>query len=126
MAGVIGVSNIMLVIVRERTHEIGIQRAIGATPKKIITQILSESIVLTTMAGYLGLVMAMGLLEGVSLMLVKMAEDPNNTVVLKNPQITLATGLVSLFVLIIGGAFAGFLPALRAVKMKTIDALRDE
>lgn len=125
-AGVIGVSNIMLVIVRERTHEIGIQRAIGATPRKIVTQILSESIVLTTLAGYLGLVLAMGVLEGVSYMLVKMAEDPNKTVVLKNPQITLAVGLASLFVLILGGAFAGFLPAMRAVRMKTIDALRDE
>ena len=126
MAGVIGVSNIMLVIVRERTHEIGIQRALGATPRKVITQILSESIVLTTLAGYAGLVLAMGLLEGVSVIMEKMAEDPNKTVVLKNPQISLGVGIASLLVLIMGGAFAGLLPAQRAVRMKAIDALRDE
>lgn len=126
IAGVIGVSNIMLVIVRERTHEIGIQRALGATPFKVITQILSESIVLTIIAGYVGLVLAMGLLEGLSMVLTKMAEDPNNTVVLKNPQISLAVGVASLVILILGGAFAGWLPARRAVRMKPIDALRDE
>ena len=125
-AGVIGVSNIMLVIVRERTHEIGIQRAIGATPRKIITQILAESVVLTTLAGYVGLFLAMMLLEGVSKILEKMAENPDNTVVLQNPQISFTAGVVSLLILIIGGAFAGLLPAYRAVKMKAIDALRDE
>lgn len=125
-AGVIGVSNIMLVIVRERTHEIGIQRALGATPKTVIMQILSEAIVLTIAAGYLGMVIAMGLLEGATVILEKMAENPDNTVVLKNPQISLVVGLVALLVLVIGGAIAGALPAYRAVKMKTIDALRDE
>ncbi|MFB6319162.1 ABC transporter permease [Saccharicrinis sp. FJH54] len=125
-AGVIGVSNIMLVIVRERTHEIGIQRAIGATPAKIITQILSESIVLTTIAGYVGLFLAMMLLEGVSYGLEKAAENPDNTIVLQNPQISFGVGIASLIILIIGGALAGLLPAYRAVKMKAIDALRDE
>lgn len=125
-AGVIGVSNIMLVIVRERTHEIGIQRAIGATPSKIITQILSESIVLTIAAGYIGMVLAMGLLEGASFFLEKAAENPENTVVLKNPQISLGIATAALMVLVVGGAIAGALPARRAVKMKTIDALRDE
>lgn len=126
IAGVIGVSNIMLVIVRERTHEIGIQRALGATPRKVITQILSESIVLTTLAGYVGLFLAMMLLEGVGVALERAAENPDNTVVLQNPQITFGVGVASLIVLIIGGAFAGWLPARRAVKMKAIDALRDE
>lgn len=126
-AGVIGVSNIMLVIIKERTHEIGIQRALGATPANIIRQIISESVFLTTLAGYIGLLLGLLLLEGVNFALTTAAEaNPDNDIFIKNPEISLGIALAALGVLIFSGALAGVLPARRAVKMKTIDALRDE
>ncbi len=127
MAGVMGVSNIMLVIIKERTHEIGIQRALGATPKTVIRQIISESVFLTTVAGYIGLFIGMMLLEGINIALIKAAEgNPDNDIIIKSPEISLTMGISAIAVLVIAGAIAGILPARRAVKMKTIDALRDE
>lgn len=127
MAGVIGVSNIMLVIIKERTHEIGIQRALGATPATVIRQIISESVFLTTMAGYLGLLLGLLLLEAINYALIKAAEsNPDNEIIIKNPEISLGIAVAALIVLVFSGAIAGVLPARRAVKMKTIDALRDE
>lgn len=125
-AGIIGVSNIMLVIVKERTHEMGIQKALGATPAKVLMQILTESTVLTVFAGYIGLSLGMGILEMVSNVLAKAAEDPNANVALTNPQVDLSTALWALLILSIGGLIAGLLPAKRAMKMKTIDAIRQE
>lgn len=127
MAGVIGVSNIMLVIVKERTHEIGIQRALGATPRKIMTQIISESMFLTTVAGYIGLTLGMLLLEGVNqALIVAYEKNPDGTNIIKSPEINIGLAVAALIVLMLSGAFAGILPASRAVKMKAIDALRDE
>ncbi len=127
MAGVMGVSNIMLIIIKERTHEIGIQRALGATPKVIIRQIISESVFLTTLAGYIGLLLGMLLLEGINFAIVKMTEsNPDNVMILKNPEVSLSMGISAILVLVISGAIAGILPARRAIKMKPIDALRDE
>lgn len=123
LAGVIGVSNIMLVVVKERTKEIGIQRAIGATPKKIIGQIITESVFITTIAGYSGLVVGVGLIQGINLILLKTGAD---TGMFKNPGINFNIAIISLIIIIISGVFAGLLPAYRAVKIKPIEALRSE
>ena len=123
LAGVIGVSNIMLVVVKERIKEIGIQRAIGATPKKIIGQIITESVFITTIAGYSGLVVGVGLIQGINLILLKTGAD---TGMFKNPGINFNIAIISLIIIIISGVFAGLLPAYRAVKIKPIEALRSE
>jgi putative ABC transport system permease protein len=122
MAGVIGVSNIMLVIIKERTQEIGIQRAIGATPGKIILHIVAESVFLTVMAGYIGLSLGVGLLE----ILNKFLESAGDEMFFRHPQINLGMALAALTVLIISGILAGLIPAQRAISIKPIDALRDE
>lgn len=122
LAGGIGVSNIMLVIVKERTKEIGIQRALGATPRNIISQIILESVVLTTLGGYIGLSLGVGLLELVN----KALGPPTGGVYFTNPEVSLTMALCSLGVLIIAGLFAGLIPASRAIKIKPIDAIREE
>ncbi len=124
LAGVIGISNIMLVIVKERTKEIGIQRAIGASPFKIISQIITESVFLTTFAGYVGLVISVGLLELLNKMLLS-GEASENTM-FKNPGIDFNMAIIALAVLVISGAIAGWIPARKAVSIKPIDALRYE
>lgn len=122
MAGVIGVTNIMLIVVKERTKEIGIRRAIGATPFSIIIQIMLESIVLTGLAGYFGLVIGVGLVE-----LIAMNLGPaNGDSMFTNPEIDLQVAITALIILVISGAFAGLIPARKAVKIKPIDALRTE
>jgi len=122
MAGVIGVSNIMLVIIKERTQEIGIQRAIGATPGKIILHIVAESVFLTVMAGYIGLSLGVGLLE----LLNQFLESAGDEVFFRNPQVNLGIALSSLTVLVVSGILAGLVPARRAIRIKPIEALRDE
>ena len=119
-AGVIGVSNIMVIVVKERTKEIGIRKALGATPRSIIGLILLESVFITTFAGYFGLVAGVGLLELLSPMFE--AEDS----FFLNPQADFGIALGATLVLIISGTIAGFIPARRASKIKPIDALRDE
>ena len=126
LAGVIGVSNIMLVIIKERTKEIGVQRAIGATPRTIISQIMLESVVLTTLAGYIGLSLGVGLLELVSRTLQSSAGDSGDHVFFTNPEVSLTIALSALGVLIVAGLFAGMIPATRAIQIKPIDALREE
>ncbi len=119
-AGAIGVSNIMLVTVRERTKEIGIRRALGATPRIIITQILSESIILTLIAGVLGLMFGVGLLSVVGMAL------SSGDQFFKDPQISFTVAVAALFILLIIGTFAGFIPASRAINIKPIEAIREE
>ena len=126
LAGVIGVSNIMLVIIKERTKEIGVQRAIGATPRMIITQIMMESVVLTTVAGYLGLSLGVGLLELVNKVMESAGTKPGEEVFFSNPTVSLTVAIAALVVLIVAGLFAGMIPATRAIKIKPIDALREE
>jgi putative ABC transport system permease protein len=123
LAGVIGISNIMLIVVKERTKEIGIQRALGATPRKIISQIITESVFLTTVAGYFGLSLAVFILEMISKALI--ASNAENQA-FKNPGVDFNIALTALIILILAGAFAGLMPAQRAVSIKPIDALRDE
>ena len=122
-AGVVGVSNIMLIVVKERTKEIGIQRAIGAPPSAIISQIIVESVFLTTMAGYVGLVAGVGLLELVNYFLVASGAESE---MFRNPEINFNMAMSALGILVISGIFAGLIPAKRAVSIKPIDALRDE
>lgn len=123
IAGIIGVSNIMLVVVKERTREIGIQRAIGATPVIIISQIITEAIVLTTFAGYFGLVVGVGLLELVNFLL---ESSGGSTEMFYQPGVNFRVAVTALTILVFSGAFAGFIPARRAVAVKPIDALRYE
>ncbi len=121
IAGVIGVSNIMLVIVKERTKETGIRRALGATPRQIISQIILEAVFLTSVAGYLGLVAGVGLLELVSSLLSK--SGGSDTMFL-NPQVDFGIAIIALFILIICGLFAGLIPARKAVSVKPVEAIR--
>ncbi len=122
-AGVIGVSNIMLIIVKERTKEIGVQRALGATPWMIRKQIIIESVLLTAVAGYAGLVIGVGVLELINYILVQVGA---NTEMFNKPEVDFQKAVIALVILIISGAFAGLIPANRAVSIKPIDALRDE
>ena len=122
-AGVVGVSNIMLIVVKERTKEIGIQRAIGAPPSAIISQIIVESVFLTTIAGYVGLVVGVGLIELVDYLITSSGVQSD---MFRNPEIDFNMAMLSLGILVISGIFAGMIPARRAVSIKPIDALRDE
>jgi len=119
-AGAIGVSNIMLVTIKERTKEIGIRRALGATPNDIIRQILSESIVLTLIAGVSGLMFGVGLLSAVGVAL------SHGDQFFKDPQISFSVAVAALFILLIIGTLAGFIPANRAMNIKPIEAIREE
>ncbi len=123
LAGVIGVSNIMLVIIKERTQEIGIQRAIGATPGNVITHIVAESVFLTVMAGYVGLALGVGLLE---LLNMALESGPEGEIFFRNPEVSFKMAVAALSVLVISGILAGLIPAKRAVSIKPIDAIRDE
>ena len=118
IAGVVGVSNIMLIIVKERTREIGIRKALGAKPWSIISMILKESIFVTTIAGFVGLFLSMGLLEIVG---------PNVEVdYILNPSVDLRIALTMVVLLVIAGSLAGFIPAWRAANIRPIEALKDE
>lgn len=121
MAGVIGVSNIMLIVVKERTREIGIRRAIGATPLSIISQIMAESVVLTSLAGYGGLLCGIGLME-----LINAALQGADTGMFYNPGVDISVALKALLVLVCGGMLAGIVPARKAVAISPVEALRTE
>ncbi|MEG1648397.1 MAG: ABC transporter permease [Rikenellaceae bacterium] len=125
IAGIVGVSNIMLVLVKERTQEIGVRRAIGAPPWNIISQILSESFVLTFIAGVLGLTSAVGLLSIVDYIYYQQIVVANDGVNI-SWQISLATGIIATAILMFGSLLAGIIPALRALSIKAVDAIREE
>lgn len=118
IAGVVGVSNIMLIIVKERTKEIGIRKAIGALPSSIIALILQEAIFITAVAGFIGLFLGVGLLQLVSPLV--------DNDFIKSPQVDFNTAITTVFILIAAGALAGYIPARRAARIKPIDALRDD
>lgn len=118
IAGVVGVSNIMLIVVKERTKEIGIRKALGASPFSIISMILHESIFITTIAGFTGLLASLLLLEFVGPMV--------QSEYFRNPEVDFSVALTTLVLLVFAGALAGFFPAYRAAKIKPIVALRDE
>jgi putative ABC transport system permease protein len=118
IAGIVGVSNIMMISVRERTKEIGIRKSLGATPVSIILLILQESVFITGFSGYIGLVLGVGLLELVS---------PHvQSDFFKNPEANIGIAISATVVLVIAGTVAGFIPARRAAAIKPVEALRDE
>ena len=125
LAGIVGVSNIMLVLVKERTQEIGIRRALGAPPTAIISQILSESFILTFIAGVLGLTAAVGLLsvvDSIYYQAVTVAQDGFEI----SWMISFGTGITALGILVAGSLLAGIIPATRALRIKAVDAIREE
>ncbi len=118
IAGVVGVSNIMMIVVKDRTKEIGIRKALGATPGSIIGLIMQEAILITGFAGYIGLVLGVGLLELIS----KSIDTP----FFKQPEVNIQIAVGATLLLVVAGALAGFIPARRAASIKPIEALRDE
>ncbi|TAD97878.1 MAG: ABC transporter permease [Bacteroidetes bacterium] len=118
IAGIIGVSNIMMIIVKERTKEIGIRKAIGATPASIVSQVIQESVVITGLSGYLGLFLGVGLLALIS-NVTKDIELP----FFKQPTVDLYVVATSVVILVLSGALAGLMPALKAANVKPIEAL---
>ena len=118
IAGVVGVSNIMMIVVKDRTKEIGIRKAIGATPGGVISLIMQEAILITAFAGYIGLVLGVALLELVS--------GNIDTPFFKHPQVDISVASGATVLLVLAGALAGFFPARRAASIRPIEALRDE
>ncbi|MDQ1770253.1 FtsX-like permease family protein [Labilibaculum sp. A4] len=123
IAGIIGVSNIMLFIVKKRTKEIGIQRALGASPSVIISSILTESVVLTAIAGWFGLVFGVIILELINKAIQSGGGDNS---MFTNPEVDFNVAIIALGILILAGIFAGIIPAKRAMEIRPIDAIRDE
>jgi putative ABC transport system permease protein len=119
IAGIVGVSNIMIIIVKERTKEIGIRKAIGASPGSIIGLIMMESVLITSFAGYVGLVAGSFILEMISKYVPALDY-------FRNPEVDIQTALIATAVLVVSGALAGLWPAIKAANVKPIEALRDE
>jgi putative ABC transport system permease protein len=123
IAGIVGVSNIMLIIVKERTREIGVRKALGATPLSVVSLIIQESVVITAFSGYLGLLAGAGLLDGIRYLLESSgAELP----FFANPEVEVEVALAATIVLVVSGVLAGLVPALKAANIKPIEALRAE
>ena len=122
LAGIIGVSNIMMVTVKERTKEIGVRRALGAKPWNIISQIMSESLLITAMAGLMGLTVGVFLLDVVD----QLIGDPVGETMLLHPAVSIQVALAATSILLLAGLLAGLIPAWRAMQIKAIDAIREE
>ena len=131
MAGIVGVANIMLVTVRERTFEIGIRKALGASPRSVVGMILAEAVVITALFGYIGMCAGVGVMEGVNRYLITTASEADSGGIFssisffKDPTLDITIVVSATVVLIVAGVIAGYIPARRAARVKTIDALRD-
>lgn len=123
LAGVIGISNIMMVTVKERTKEIGVRRALGAKPWNIISQVMSESLLLTALAGLLGLSAGVFLLDLVDKIL---SAQNSDDIPLEHPGVSIQIAAAATFILLLCGLLAGLIPAWRAMQIKAIDAIREE
>lgn len=132
IAGIVGVSNIMLVSVKERTREIGIRKAIGAPPSSILKTIILESLIITAIFGYIGMILGIGLTELINFVMEQSANGVQGSgsememSVFKNPTVNIGYAVFATVVLIIAGVVAGYLPARKAVKIKPIEAMRQE
>ncbi|MFD0976649.1 ABC transporter permease [Salinimicrobium gaetbulicola] len=123
LSGIIGISNIMLIVVKERTNEIGIRRALGATPWSIRGQILTESIFLTIISGMAGIVFATGVIALINFI---MKDMDTSEMMFANPSVDLGVVMTALGILVVSGLLAGLIPAQNAIKVKPVDALRTE
>nr|WP_026286752.1 ABC transporter permease [Gilvimarinus chinensis] len=122
-AGIVGISNIMIITVKERTREIGIRKALGATPFSIVSTLLLESILVTGIAGYAGLVMGVGLVE---LMAYGLQVSGAQMEFFKRPEVNFSAAVTALVLLIMVGALAGLMPAIRAARIPPVEAMRAE
>jgi len=123
LAGIVGVGNIMLIIVKERTKEIGIRKALGATPGSIISMILTESIFITSISGYLGLMFGTLIIAAANYAMESFGIEADN---FHNPEVNVIVGIGAVIVLIIAGTIAGLLPAIQASRVNPVIALKDE
>ncbi|MBA2612907.1 MAG: ABC transporter permease [Bacteroidetes bacterium] len=119
IAGVVGVSNIMMIIVKERTKEIGVRKALGATPFSIVALIIQESVFITSIAGYVGLLAGIGVVEGL-----KAAGLEGDF--FKNPTVDINIAILAVGLIVLAGALAGFFPAIKAARVQPITALRED
>jgi len=128
VAGIVGVGNIMVITVKERTREFGIKKALGATPGNILLSILLESVVITTTFGYIGLLFGIGLLELISKAISTGSGGGENggqsMAIFLDPSVNLSTAVLATLILILSGLIAGYIPARKAVKIKPIEAMR--
>lgn len=128
IAGVVGVSNIMLISVKERTKEFGIRKALGASPRSIVGLVLLEAVLITSIAGYLGMLVGVGLMEGINVMMEKsMSQGGGGGMTLfLNPTVDLRIAVSAMILLVLAGTIAGYIPAKQAASVKPIEALHNE
>ena len=125
LAGVVGISNIMMVTVKERTREIGVRRALGAKPRVILNQIISESLLLTSIAGMLGLCFGVGIMAAINAAINASSQEPGGAF-FSDIIIPFNAAIISTIILLFSGLIAGAIPAWRALQIKAIDAIREE
>ena len=128
ISGIVGISNIMLITVKERTHEFGIRKAIGARPAEILKLVIAESITITAFFGYIGMVLGIAANKIMDITMSDKAIDVGiaKATIFVNPGVSMSTAVEATLLLIIAGTIAGMIPAWKATKVKPIEALRAE